>query len=280
MPRKVSIRQEAGDSLSRRLRALWSRASGAALHKSQRMYFVTLNGQRFKRLVQPDTFAASQIEATLLDFGPSERVPAFVVRYEREVWVEFIEGRVPRTPDASLARGVADLFAELYARGAREVATQETRLPATLRRNLRFLHRAGVIDTRAHAELEAAAGRLAPERVWLGFEYTDPILKNFVLAADDGRVCAVDVESLAAHALLGIGPAKAFARWAEPHRAVFLDALARPGVPDLAPSLPFAELFFLAHWMQRALLERKWHFLDTGLLERFRGAAPGVMPAR
>ena len=273
MAHRVSIRQESPDSVSRRLRLWLSRAVGTRLQKSQRTYFVTLNGHRYKRLVEPDTNVAESIEAALLAFGATDRLPAFVTRYEHEVWVEFIEGRVPREADEALALAAAGFFAVLYTRGAREVATSDTRFPAALARNLRFLHRMDVLDDAAYAELSRAAQALAPESVWVGFEYTDPIPKNFVVAADDGRLCAVDVESLASDELLGVGPAKALSRWLEPHREVFLAALAQPGVPDLRPALPFAELYFLAHWMQRAFMERKWHFVDSARFARFRDGA-------
>jgi hypothetical protein len=246
---------------------------GTRLQKSQRVYFVTLNGRRFKRIVQPDSYTAHVIAENLTRFGDTDRVPGLVIEYEREIWVDFVEGHRPGPVDEKLARAVADFFAELYAREARLVPADRTPFPARLRRNLRFLHGVGVLDAALAADLQAAVLGCAPDRVWVGFDYTDAVLKNFIAAADDGRICAVDVESLAADELIGVGFAKASERWLGPHRDAFLDQLFRPGVPDFRPYLPFVELHFLAHWTQRAFMERKWRFVDAARFERFRGLA-------
>ena len=114
---------------------------------------------------------------------------------------------------------------------------------------------------------------VTPESVWVGYEYTDAVLKNFIVAADDGRTCAIDVESLVGGELIGMGYAKASQFWLGDHRSDFLDHLSSHQGPDFRPYLPFVELYFLTQWMQRAFVEQKWRFVDAARFEPFRGAA-------
>lgn len=272
--RRISVRQRRADPWLRRLRSWTSRLGGTRLQKSQKVYLVTIEGRRFKRLVQPDSYAAARIADTLARFGDTDRIPGLASEYEREVWVDFIDGHAPGPVDEKLARRVADFFAELHAREPRLLPAAETPFPARLQRNLRFLGGVGVFDATLQAELEQAAHRLEPEQLWVGFDYTDAVLKNFIAAADDGRICAIDVESIAADELIGVGFAKAAERWLGPHRDAFLDQLMRSSVPDFRPYLPFVELCFLAHWTQRAFMERKWRFVDAARFQRFREGAP------
>lgn len=245
---------------------------GTRLQKSQRVYFVTIQGKRFKRIIQPDSYTAARIAENLTRFGESDRLPRLVTEYEREVWVDFLPGHALGPVDEKLARQLADFFAELYARAPRLLPAAATPFPARLRRNLRVLSEVGVLEATLRADLERAAERLAPDTLWVGFDYTDAVRKNFIAAADDGRICAVDVESLAADELIGVGFAKAAERWLGSYRDAFLDQLRQPGVPDFLPYLPFVELYFLAHWTQRAFFERKWRFVGAERFERFRAA--------
>ena len=128
--------------------------------------------------------------------------------------------------------------------------------------------------------LHRTANGITPEAVWVGYEYTDAVLKNFIRAADDGRVCAIDVESLVADELIGMGYAKASQFWLGDHRAEFLESLATHEGPDFRPYLGFVQLYFLTQWMQRAFVEQKWRFVDAALFEPFRDLPPeGDRPA-
>ena len=150
------------------------------------------------------------------------------------------------------------------------MATADSGFVQELNRDLSFLRKVGVLSEAAASELDPAVERLAPEAVWVGFDYVDPVLKNFVMAADDGRICAIDIESLVDGQLLGTGVAKALLRWMEPHRAVFLDALDGLGAPDFRSYLPFVELSFLASYTKFMFLEKKWRKIDPKRFERFR----------
>ena len=60
-------------------------------------------------------------------------------------------------------------------------------------------------------------------------------------ADDDGRICAIDVESITADELIGLSFAKASERWLGPWRDEYLQHLNRPGVPDFRPSTGASE---------------------------------------
>ncbi len=276
MPSRTRIRQYSNTSLLRRIRFQLTRLGGTRLQKSQRGSIVEINGTRFKRLIQPDSRTAESIETTLNRLGETNRVPGVVIRYERELWVDFIKGTAIASVDAGVARKMADLFAELHSRDPRLVRSTETRFPTRLRRNLRFFEQVGVLSQRQHDALLEVSQRVQPEALWVGFDYTDSVLKNFISAEDDGRVCAIDVESIAADELIGISFAKASERWLGPWRDEYLEHLNRPGVPDFRPYLPFVELYFLGHWMQRAFFEKKWRFVNAELFDRFLDASPNA----
>jgi len=271
VPHRIRIKQRSATSWLRRLRYRLSRLAGARLQKSQRIYVVEINGHRFKRTIQPDSYTAECIERSLEAFAESDRLPGVAIQYERELWVEFIDGERLKSADGEVVRAVAELFSILHRNNPRLVATDETRFGTRLRRSLRFLHRVGVLNADVYADLREAAQRLQPTSVWVGYEYTDAILKNFIVAADDGRTCAIDVESLAADELIGMGYAKASQFWLGEYKAEFLEHLSGHGGPDFRPYLPFVELYFLSQWMQRAFIEQKWRFVDASRFEPFRG---------
>ncbi len=274
MPFEFQARQKSHYPFKKRLRYYLSRLAGTRLQKSQKLLFVTMNGRRFKRLVLRDSHLAAEIERNLEHFGSSEHFPPMITRYEHEIWVEYVAGSAIREVDADIVAKVADLYAAIYARRPRRVAVAETPFPDRLQRDLRFLNQMGVLTDDAYRDLEAFAARSMPPEVWIGFDYTDPVLKNFVIARESGRACAVDVESLLDGQLIGTGVAKACVRWLEPFREVFFDHLIRPEVPDFHTYFPYVELCFLATWTKMGFLEQKWKYVDSGHFDRFRGA-PG-----
>jgi hypothetical protein len=258
--------------LARRLRYFASRISGTRLQKSQRVFVVDAGAHRFKRIVLRDTYLAACIEQNLERFGGCEQLPELVMRYEHEIWLEYIEGTTVPAIDDALVRDLAALFGVIYARQPAEVPADDSGFPQRLRRDLRFLHRVQILDDAVHDDLQAAVERLTPATLWIGFDYTDPVLKNFIRADDDQRLCAVDVESLESDQLMGTGVAKALLRWLEPYRVPFLDAFEKSPAPPLRDSLPFTELAFLAAYTKLMFLEQKWRNIDPPRFERFRKA--------
>ncbi len=264
-------RESAGYSLKRRTTNLLKRLFGTQLLKSQDLRFVTINGQRFKRLILRDSFLAAEIERRLESFGPSDYFPGLVTHYENEIWVQFVAGRQLLEVDRQGMAKIADFYTAVYSRRPRQVAMADLPFIDRIDQNLRFLNQVGVLGDTARGHLEAVARRLAPERVWLGFDYVDPVLKNFVIASDDGRLCAVDVESLADEQLIGTGVAKACVHWLEPFRDDFLARLARAQAPDFQAYFSFVELCFIARWTKTKFLTRKPKFVRPELFDRFRG---------
>lgn len=262
-------REKPGYSFKRRTSTWFKRLFGTQLLKSQDLRFVTINGQRFKRLILRDSFLAAEIERQLESFGASDHFPALVTRYENEVWVQFVDGqRLVEVDEQALAK-IADFYAAVYARRPRQVAMAELPFLNRLEQNLRFLQQVGVLSEAARRELEAVGRRLAPERVWIGFDYVDPVLKNFVIARDDQRLCAIDVESLADEQLIGTGVAKACVHWLEPFRDTFLARLAGAGAPDFQAYFDFVELGFTARWTKTKFLTQKRKFVQPELFDRF-----------
>jgi hypothetical protein len=262
----LGFRQRSLHPLSRRVRD--ALRFGRRLPRSQRVYAVEVGGHRYKRVVLPDAHHAAAIAARLRRFGPDGIYPALILERERELWVEFIEGTALSRSDPEAASGVAHVLAALQRRDPRLVPLAQTSFLHDLQVDLRFLGEVGVLPDASLRGLRRRAEQLAPERVWVGYDCTDAIAKNFVRTPED-RVRAVDVESLGAEQLIGVGPAKACLRWLSGERERFLAALAGAGAPDFQAYFEFVELAFLAFWTKSSLLEGKRRFVDPGAFERF-----------
>lgn len=239
--------------------------------KSQDLHFVTINGRWFKRLILGDSYMAAQIEENLTKFGPSDLVPPLVSRFEDEVWVEYVDGRPIRDLNEEIVRKLAEFYATVHVRRPRMVAIEETGRPARLFQDLRFLSQAGILDTAKYEALAEAAGRLIPEQVAIGFDYVDPVLKNFVIRDDTGGICAIDVESLRDDQVIGTGVARACVHWLAPHREVFFEHFARAGGPPFTAYFPFVEFCLRARWTKTNYLTGKLKYVDPALFDRFLG---------
>src|SRR5262245_12568070 len=237
---------------------------------SKRVYVVTIAGRRYKRVVFADSHQAEIFAARLEIFGPSGIYPALVLQRERELWVEFVEGEPLQDADRDAVVQLAGLFSVLHRRDPRRVPIEATPFAWALHRDLRFLREVGVISQDAHRVLAEIAEKLTPKEVWVGYDCTDAILKNFVRDRS-GRIRGVDVESLGADQLLGSGAAKAALRWLGPFRDAFLHELRAREVPDFGPYFPFVEMSFLAFWQKSSFLEKKRRFVDPSLFDRFLG---------
>ena len=239
--------------------------------RSQRVYQVSIGAARFKRIVFADSHQAAVVAARLQTFASERIYPGLVFERERELWVEFIEGERVQRVDDPLIDALAVLLCVLMKRSPRRVALRETPWLANLELDLAFLARVGVLADAETQRLGAVARERAPAEVWVGYDCTDAILKNFVWA--EGRALrAVDVESLGADVLLGSGAAKAAVRWLGDRRGDFLARLKELGAPDFEPYFDFVELAFRAFWQKSSFLEKKRRFVDPKLLTHFLGA--------
>jgi hypothetical protein len=268
-PFRFSIRQRS-PFFWKRLGYWISRLGGTRLQKAKSLHFVTIHGQQFKRLILCDAYAASEIERNLEVFRESKIFPNIVIRYERELWVEFIEGHPLKVIDQSVVERMAEFYSRLYSETPRLVDTETTLFPDRLDRDLNFLNQVGILSKNVWEELRNSAHVLRPKHCWIGYDYTDPVRKNFVLNPRTQSLCAVDVEGLVREHLIGMGAAKALVRWLNPFKDEFLRLLVSNHVPDVQPYYGFIELCFLAQWMKRAFFERDWKAINPNYFQGYR----------
>ena len=252
-----------------RMRTRFPTLRGLRLRKAKSLHFVTINGQRFKRLQFADSAITRDIERNLEAFQADDIFPRLVTRYEHEIWVDFIDGEQPRQVTEQVVRRVAEFYTTIYTKRPTLTDTTKTTFPVRLVQDLRFLHQVGVLSDSLYAPLQRVVEQLVPPQVWIGFDYTDPVLKNFVLSRENGRLYAIDVEGLADNQLIGMGTTKASVRWLGKLRPLFYTHLTELGAPDFRSYLPFVELCFLTSWTKRNLFEGKKKKIDPGLFEQF-----------
>jgi hypothetical protein len=235
------------------------------------VYQVQIGAARFKRIVFADSYHAAAVAARLQAFASERIYPGLVLERERELWVEFIEGERVRRADDALIDALAALLCVLMKRAPRRVALRETPWLANLELDLAFLSRVGVLADAEAQRLAALARERAPAEVWVGYDCTDAILKNFVWA-EGGALRAVDVESLGADVLIGSGAAKASVRWLGDRKGDFLSRLKELGAPDFESYFDFVELAFRAFWQKSSFLEKKRRFIDPAIFTPFLNA--------
>ncbi|MDH5587350.1 MAG: hypothetical protein OEZ05_12035, partial [Nitrospirota bacterium] len=175
-----------------------------------------------------------------------------------------------RSVDEGFVLKIAEFYATVYGKAPRLVNASQSPYPSRLFQDLRFLRQINVLTLDLYRDLQKTGEAIIPEEVWVGYDYTDPVLKNFLLRQDTNHICVVDVDGLAESQLLGIGVAKACVRWLGPYQDLFFSSLAKQGAPDIQKYFSFVELCFLAKWMKRAFLEHDWKVIDSTLFERFR----------
>jgi hypothetical protein len=265
------VRQHCLTPLGRRVRYALSRLAGTRLQKSQKIYLVDNGGARFKRIVLHDAHLAARIAHSLEGFGPSPWLPGLVACYEREVWIDYITGQTVTAANEEFVTRLAAFYGHLYARAPLALSGPGSVWVDRVDRDLHFLRKTDVIDQQLHADLVARLPALVPQQMWTGYDYLDPVLKNFV-DGEDGQLYAIDVESLEPAQLLGLGVAKACARWMAPYRSAFFDALRRTTAPDIFPYFGFVELVFISSYTKLMYLEKKWKNVDVARFEHLREA--------
>ena len=251
-------------SLARRLvDGLRSRLVGG-IGKSQSVYFVNILGQRYKRVVFGDSRLAEVVEANLEAVGWGAGLPRLVLRHENEIWLEYVTGRALDVRQAGDLQALAEFFATLYRHDSRQLPVAQTHLHTRLQTDLAFLGDAGVLPRQRVGQLLEAADGLKPEFIWSGFDYVDPVTKNFVVAPRG--LVAIDVESLQAGQPLGTGVAKSRVHWLGDGADEFIARIIAAGAPDFREQFRYVELCFLAAWTKRKLFAGKRRHIDP---ERF-----------
>jgi len=260
--------QQSLHPLGRRVRNRLASWFGNRPPRNQGVYAVEVAGHRVKRVCMADSFEAASVAANLRTFGPDAIYPALLLRKENELWVEFIDGQPLDNNRRDELSSLARLFGVLNSKQPVRVETAQTDYNHALHIDLRFLHAVGVLTAARHRALDALVDRITPSALWIGYDCTDAIRKNFVVATD-GRVRGIDVESLRKGVPVGIGAAKAAVRWLENDRDFFLDALAEQSTQDVRPYMDFLELSFCAFWQKNCVLEQKRHFVSAQIFDRF-----------
>jgi hypothetical protein len=228
--------------------------------KAQSVYFVDVRGQRYKRVVFGDSRQAEIVESNLERLGASAGLPGLVLRHENEIWLEFVHGRAVDAQRPEDFQALAELFAAFYRHDSKALPSGQTRLQARLLSDLSFLADAGVLSRPRAVALAATADSLLPESIWLGFDYVDPVIKNFVMAPRG--LVAIDVESVQAEQPLGTGVAKCRVHWLGDRDGEFVERIIAAGAPDFRDQLRYVELCFLAAWTKRKLLSGKRGLVD------------------
>lgn len=232
---------------------------------------IRLGTRDYKRVRLGDVWTANRVADGLRLFESTGSFPRLEAQFEDELLIEFVPGTHLAGFDAAAGPAVAAFFANLYrptlqADARRPLA--ETRFAGEARRDLRFLHDVGIVDAERRRALECALDALSPAEVYVGWDYTDSIPKNFVTRLD-GTLVGIDAEALHPDVLLGTGIAKSLARGDADYRTSFFAAFAAESTLSLEPSLPFAELCFHLGWQKRLYLKGSKKRLEPEVLERF-----------
>lgn len=252
--------QKNAHSFPRRLYFGWLQRWRGVFAKRQSVHFVSIHGRRYKRVVFGDSFQAREVERALDVFAGGGRFPPLVHRHENELLLGFIEGRPFERDDTADRARLAAFLAELWRAAPVEHPRSELPLDARLAVDLDLLVQARVIDTDRSAALAERARSVAPETLWIGYDYVDPVTKNFLIEND--RLVAVDVESLQAEQALGTGLAQASLRWLAPGDvAIMASQVAESGGPDIDAQLDYVRLITTVAWTKRKFLQGKTHFI-------------------
>lgn len=259
-----SLFRRNANSPLRRLYFFWLKHVTGVFYKRQKVHFLSINGKRFKRLELGDSCEARELEQALMSVSDPDLFPPLIHRHENQLLFEFVEGRpfdALRSDDQS---ALLQFFTMLY---RSDINMQASRpYLQRLLTDLNFLVDAGLIDVRLHRMLSDRAHEVQPQALVCGYDYIDPVAKNFVIT--DGALCAIDVESLRSGIALGTGIAKAALHWLEEEQKhKLLSALDPQGNAHFLNQFDFVELMFRIGWTKRKLLQGKHHAIDISLLE-------------
>jgi hypothetical protein len=87
-----------------------------------------------------------------------------------------------------------------------------------------------------------------------------------LLASEDKKLMAIDIESLQTNTLLGCGLAKALARWMpESHFNQIMEYIQSQNVPTFYKHMDFSHLYFRTKWLKTLLLRNKIKRLKQNL---------------
>jgi hypothetical protein len=236
------FKEKPGYKAGKRLQRGVLRSLGLWQRQRYDIRFVSHQGQlQYKKVIFNTISQAARIGSALETYGQSPHFPALIGRQHNAVWVTFVPGTPVDVFDEAVLEQLIEFYAAIYSRASRLISIENASVWRQFEDNLTFLWNQKAFGRGFMEELHATAEVWAPEKVWIGFDYTDPIENNLVRREEQQTICAIDIKNIRADVLLGRGLAKARRCWlAEPYP--FLEALARAGAPELAPCFPFVEL--------------------------------------
>jgi hypothetical protein len=214
---------------------------------------IHVNGKpAFKQVIFKTSANAQQVSNRLQRYGATPHLPAWRGCRGNAVWVDFIAGTTCHRIDESMLPQLAECFAQFAGHASYLERLDRTFYRQLYRENLDYLSQHGVLCPSLHRALDARAAAVAPARVRIGFDYTDPIGANLVQRERCGRICAVDIKNLYADTLVGQGLAKASNRWFSPERQAHIFAhLETLGLGDILQAFAFLLLFEAAERIRR-----------------------------
>ncbi len=233
--------------------------------KRQGVLFVDINGYRYKRVVFKDTLQASSVQTNLMTFSDAGLFPKLIDRYENELLLEFVEGESFDPEQASHRAGFVGLMQALYTRDRDQATVDSDQWLLQLNTDLDFLVRCGVLESDRHHALMQAVLPLVPDTLVLGWDYMDPVSKNFVF--HDDRLMAIDVESIASREPIGTGLVAASLHWLSDDGLGKLVSEFDQAPADLLRQLPFLTIAYPVGWCKRKILQGKHNFLPKAGLE-------------
>lgn len=249
----------------RRLHLRLRSARGTAV-KSHRVDVTTIAGRRYKRVTFKHASEAMRVAGNLERVAPLGRFPGLVHWHENSLWVQYLEGATLEPRRSAHSEGVVDFFAALYGFAPYRIQLDDTPIHQRLLADLGFLEDAALLPRSLVDSLLETAEARRPVDAWMGFDYLDPLARNFV--AGGSGTMAIDVEALEADRLLGMGLAKARLRWLDVERSSLLEKLERGGAPDIATQIDYAALSFLAAYARQQFFRGRPRRINPGDFRR------------
>jgi len=166
---------------------------------------IQMGGRPYKRVTLPDSHVASVVARNLLPFRDSGVFPRLIAVEDNELLLEFVAGtKLPVPLDTSFVDRFIGFFSVIYNMDRERVKLSETDFERELQEDLDFLVDVSILSPRVRRDLDVYLERITPNEVWVGYDFMDPLPKNFVLT-DEDRLVAIDVEDLCPGQLIGGG---------------------------------------------------------------------------
>lgn len=199
----------------------------------------------YKKVVFNSNQQARRVAGALSAFGESIHVPTLRHQADNAIWVDYVAGHAFDPHAADQPRGMAECLTSFALRPSRAVALGEAGLVDESHQRLAWLLDQAVITPRLGETLRARLNGFDTDLMLrFGFDYADPIAANLLTRADTGQVCAIDVKNVRQDALVGLGVAKAHARWLDDDglNHILADWRSR-GLADVVAAFDFIRLY-------------------------------------